>query len=67
MKEVCVIAYGNMQKVVALQTKYYNERHKAIDFEIGNLAFLNTINIWLKGVSGNLHKKFIGLFSVTRG
>ena len=63
MKEVWDIAYGNMQKAVALQAKYYNKRHKMIDFKIGNLVLLNTVYLRLKGVSGKLHKKYWGIQS----
>ena len=59
------IAHGNMQKAVALQGKYYNERHKTIDVEMGNLVLLNTVNLRLKGMSGKLRKKVIGPFGVT--
>ena len=39
LKEVWHGTHGNMQKAVALQAKYYNERHKMINFEMRNYLF----------------------------
>ena len=64
MKSVWGAAYENINKVVSLQARYYNQRHKMIEFRVRDLILLNTVNLGLKGVSGKLRKKLIGPFRV---
>ena len=59
------VAYQNMKKAIDLQARYYNARHRMINFAVGDLVLLNTVNLRLRGVSGKLRKKFIGPFRVS--
>ena len=54
-----------MKKATELQAKYYNERHRMIGVQVGDVVLLNTVNLWPKGVSGKLRKKYIGSFRIT--
>ena len=65
MKSVEDVAHESMNKGITLQANHYDERHKTIDVEMGNLILLNTVNLRLKGMSGKLRKKVIGPFGVT--
>ena len=58
-------AYENMNKIIMFQAKYYNERPAMVEFTVGDIILLNTVNLKLKGVSGKLRKEFIGPFRVT--
>ncbi|KAJ5895495.1 hypothetical protein N7495_007186 [Penicillium taxi] len=43
-------------------SKYYNQRHKPMEFRVGDLVRLSTKNLRLKSLSNKLSPKFIGPF-----
>ena len=52
-QEVWRQARGQMEKAVAAQKKHYNQKHKDIQFAIGDTVLLSTQNLKFKGI---LHK-----------
>ena len=50
-----------LENVVAAQTKYYNSKHLARQYNIGNLVYLNSKNIDLTHPTKKLDGKFYGL------
>ena len=49
---------------MSLQAKYYDQKHRDIDFEEGDLVLLSTRNLEMKGVPEKLKKKFVGPFKI---
>ena len=49
-----------------LQTKYYNKKHRDIEFEVGELVLLSTRNLKMKGIPEKLKKRFVGPFSIEK-
>ena len=42
------LARENLKKSVDLQAKYYNKKHRDIEFDIGELVLLSTRNLKMK-------------------
>ena len=40
----------NLQKSVGLQQKYYNRKHRDVQFAVGDLVLLSTKNLKMKGI-----------------
>ena len=51
-----------MKKSVDLQAKYYNKKHRDIEFNVGELVLLSTRNLKMKGIPEKLKKRFVGPF-----
>ena len=43
-------ARENLKKLVDLQAKYYNKKHRDIEFDTGELVLLSTQNLKMKGI-----------------
>ena len=53
-----------MKKSVDLQAKYYNRKHRDIEFDVGELVLLSTRNLKMKGIPEKLKKRFVGPFRI---
>ena len=51
-----------LKQSIDLQTKYYNGRHRDVEFNAGELVLLSTRNSNMKGIPRNLKKRFVGPF-----
>ena len=58
------MARENLKRSVDLQAKYYDKKHRNIEFHEGDLVLLSTRNLKMKGVPGKLRKRFDGPFKV---
>ena len=58
------IARENLKRSVDLQAKYYNRKHRDIEFNVGELVLLSTRNLKMKGIPEKLKKRFIGPFNI---
>ena len=58
------LARQNLKKSVDLQAKYYNKKHRDIEFDVGELVLLSTRNLKMKGIPEKLKKRFVGPFKV---
>ena len=58
------LARQNLKKSVDLQAKYYNKKHKDIEFDAGELVLLSTRNLKMKGIPEKLKKRFVGPFKI---
>ena len=64
IKELQAILAENYRTAVAEQQKYYNAKHKARTFTIGEMVLLSTKNLKQKRPNRKLSHKFIGPFKV---
>ena len=55
---------GNLQRSVGLQQKYYDQKHRDVQYKVGDLVLLSTKNLKLKGISAKLQRKVVGPFRV---
>ena len=53
-----------MKKSAGLQAKYYNKKHRDIEFVIGELVLLSMRNLEMKGIPEKLKKRFVGPFRI---
>ena len=58
------LARENLKRSVDLQAKYFNKKHRDIEFNIGELVLLSTRNLRMKGIPEKLKKRFVGPFKV---
>ena len=58
------LAKSNLQRSVALQQKYYDQRHRDVHYEVGDLVLLSTRNLKMKGTPVKLQRRFVGPFRV---
>ena len=58
------LARKNLEKSVRLQAKYYNKKHRDVQFREGDLVLLSTRNLRLKGIPTKLQKRFVGPFRI---
>ena len=58
------LAQSNLQRSVALQQKYYDQRHRDVHYEVGDLVLLSTRNLKMKGTPAKLQQRFVGPFRV---
>ena len=58
------LAKENLKRLVDLQAKYYNKKHRDIDFNVGELVLLSTWNLRMKRIPEKLKKRFVGPFKV---
>ena len=55
-------ARENLQRSGGLQQKYYDRRHRDIQYTVGDLVLLSTRNLRMKGNLGNLQRTLVGPF-----
>ena len=55
-------ARENLKRSVDLQAKYYDKKHRNVEFTEGELVLLSTRNLKMKGIPGKLKKRFVGPF-----
>ena len=58
------LAKENLQRAVSLQQKYYNKRHRDVQFAVGDLMLLSTRNLKMRGIPDKLKKRFMGPFKI---
>ena len=58
------LARENLKRSVDLQAKYYDKKHRDIEFNEGELVLLSTRNLKMKGIPGKLKKRFVGPFKI---
>ena len=63
-QEVWRHARIQMEKAVAAQKKYYDQKHRDVQFVVGDLVLLSTQNLRLKGIPHKLQRKFCGPYKV---
>ena len=49
---------------MGLQQKHYDMKHRDIQFVVGDLVLLSTINLETKGIPDKLNKRFMGAFKI---
>ena len=64
IQEVWHRACAQMERAVAAQKKYYDQKHKVVQFVVGDLVLLSTQNLRLKGIPHKLQWKFCGPYKV---
>ena len=63
-QEVWRRARAQMEKVVVAQKKYYDQKHRDVQFAVGDSVLLSTQNVRLKGIPRKLQWKFCGPYKV---
>ena len=58
------LAKENLQRVVGLQQKYYNRKHRDVQFAVGDMVLLSTRNLKMRGIPDKLKKRFMGPFKI---
>ena len=58
------LAKENLQRAVGLQQKYYNRKHRDVQFTVGDLVLLSPRNLKMKGIPDKLKKRFMGPFKI---
>ena len=58
------LARENLKRSIDLQAKYYNKKHRDLEFEVGELVLLSTRNLKMKGILEKLKKRFVGPFKI---
>ena len=58
------LARENLDRLVRLEAKYYDKKHRDVGYKVGDLVLLSTRNLKLKGTPGKLQKRFVGPFRV---
>ena len=65
-REVWQCARVQMEKVVAMQKKYHDQKHRGIHFAVGDLVLLSTQNLILKGILQSCSGSFMALIKLWR-
>ena len=63
-QEVWRSARMQMEKAVVAQKKYYDQKHRDVQFAVGDSVLLSTQNLRLKGIPHKLQRKFCGPYKV---
>ena len=58
------MARENLQRSVGLQQKYYDQRHRDLHYDVGDLVLLSTRNLRMKGTPIKLQCRFVGPFKI---
>ena len=58
------LARENLKRSIDLQAKYYDKKHRDVEFEVEELVLLSTRNLKMKGIPENLKKIFVGPFKI---
>ena len=56
------LAKETLQRSVGLQKKYYDRRHRDLEYKVEDLVLLSTRNLKMKGTPGKLQRRFVGPF-----
>ena len=64
MHEVWRSARAQMEKAVMTQKKFYDSKHRDVQFAIGDTVLLSTQNLRLKGIPYKLQWKFCGPYKI---
>ena len=56
------LAKENLQRSVGLQKKYYDYKHKDVEYKVGDLVLLSTRNLKVKSTPKKLQRRFVGPF-----
>ena len=57
-------AKENLLQSVQKQQMYYNQRHRNVEYSVGDLVLLSTKNLKFKNIPVKLQKRFVGPFEV---
>ena len=57
-------AKRNLLQSVQKQQQYYNQRHRMVEYKVGDLLLLSSKNLSFKNIPSNLQRKFVGPFEV---
>ena len=63
-QEVWRSASMQMGKAVAAQKQYYDQKHRDVQFTVGDSVLLSTQNLRLKGIPHKLQRKFCGPYKI---
>ena len=63
-QEVWRSARAQMEKAVVAQKRYYDQKHRDIQFAVGDTVLLSTQNLRLKGIPHKLQRKFCGPYKI---
>lgn len=58
------LARENLKRSVGLQARYYNRKHRDVEFIVGQLVLLSTSNLRMKGIPEKLKKRYVGPFKI---
>ena len=58
------LARENLKRLVDLQAKYYNKKHRDFEFNVGELVLLSNRNLKMRGIPEKLKKRIVGPFEV---
>ena len=58
------LARENLQQSLGLQQKYYDQKHRDVHYNVGDLVLLSTPNLKMKGTPAKLQRRFVGPFKV---
>ena len=64
MHEVWRSARAHMEKAVVTQKKFYDQKHRDVQFAVGDTVLLSTQNLRLKGIPHKLQRKFCGPYKI---
>ena len=63
-QEVWQSARAQMEKALVAQKKYYDQKHRDVQFAVGDTVLLSTQNLRLKGIPHKLQRKFCGPYKI---
>ena len=58
------LAKENLQRVVGLQQKYYDKKHRDIQYTVRDFVLLSTKNVKMRGILDKLKKCFMETFKI---
>ena len=58
------LARKNLQRSVGLQQKYYDQKHRDVHYNVGDLVLLSTRNLKMKRTPAKLQRRFVGPLKV---
>ena len=65
LRDIWNKARRNMEIAVEQQKKYYDRRHRAVQFNVGEYVLLSTVHLKMRNVPTKLQRKFVGPFQIT--
>ena len=64
LRNIYNVAKHKLEVSIQQQKKYYDRRHRAVQYAVGDHGLLSTANLRVKNVPSKLQPKFIGPFTV---
>ena len=58
------LAQENLQRLVNLQQKYYDQKYRDVHYNVGDLVLLSIRNLKMKGALAKLQRRFVGPFKI---